>query len=109
METFIITGIIGVIIIVIGCFNRKGDISTLHWYHRQRVTEESRKPYGKQVGLGMMIMGIVTVVFGISAWIQEAMDVLAVLIAGASVLAVGYIAGIAIMIHAMFKYNKGIF
>ncbi|MBQ8331912.1 MAG: hypothetical protein IJX94_05390 [Clostridia bacterium] len=37
-------------IAVLGIINMTGNISSLHWYHRQRVTKEDRKPFGKLVG-----------------------------------------------------------
>ena len=47
MECFITSTVLGFILCVLGCMNMKGNISSLHWYHRQRVTEEDRKPFGK--------------------------------------------------------------
>ena len=49
----IITIVIGIVMILIGFSNRKGNISMLHSYHRKRVTEEDRLPFGKMVGNGM--------------------------------------------------------
>lgn len=58
----IFTAIIGLVIIILGAINRTGNISTLHAYHRNRVSEEDRIPFGKMVGLGTIIVG-----FGIIA------------------------------------------
>lgn len=71
MEAFITTGILGVILIALGVMNMKGNISSLHWYHRQRVTEEDRKPFGKLVGLGTLMIGVAMILFGILFWIYE--------------------------------------
>lgn len=65
MECFITTTIVGIILCVLGCVNMTGNISSLHWYHRQRVTEENRKPFGKLVGLGTLTIGVAIILFGI--------------------------------------------
>lgn len=44
--------IIGVLISALGIMNMKGNISSLHWYHRQRVSPNDVKPFGKSVGFG---------------------------------------------------------
>ncbi len=69
MDNFFVPGILGVILIVLGIMNMKGNISSLHWYHRKRVAEEDRKPFGKLVGLGTLIIGIALVISGILFWI----------------------------------------
>lgn len=109
MSTLLTPGILGVILIVIGIVNMKGNISTLHWYHRQRVTEEDRKPFGKLVGLGTLIIGITLVISGILFWISEAMATELCLIIGCVITVVGIVVGLALSFYAMIKYNKGIF
>ena len=51
MGELIIPLLIGGIVIFLGIENMKGNISTLHSYHRKRVREEDRIPYGKEVDL----------------------------------------------------------
>ena len=46
---------LGAVIIGLGVQNMKGNISSLHRYHRKRVTEEDRIPFGRKVGLGSII------------------------------------------------------
>ena len=65
MGAFLATVILGVIISIIGIINMTGNISTLHWYHRKRVSKEDCKPMGKLVGLGTLIIGIAMIIFGI--------------------------------------------
>ena len=48
-----------------------GNISSLHWYYRQRVTEENVKPFGRLVGLGTLLIGIAMIAFGILFLIYE--------------------------------------
>ena len=64
MATFITVLGLGILISILGVINMTGNISSLHWYHRQRVTEENRKPFGKLVGLGTLIIGLAMIVFG---------------------------------------------
>ena len=65
MAAFITIGGLGLLVCVLGIINMTGNISSLHWYHRRRVTEENRKPFGKLVGLGTLIIGLALIVFGI--------------------------------------------
>lgn len=109
MEAFITTTIVGAILIALGIMNMKGNISSLHWYHRYRVTENDRKPFGKLVGLGTLTIGVAIILFGILFWIYETVMVELVLIFGAILLAAGIVVGLALSFYAMFKYNKGIF
>ena len=62
MATFIIVFGLGVLISVLGVINMTGNISSLHWYHRQRVTEGNRKAFGKLVGSGTLIIGLAMIV-----------------------------------------------
>ena len=105
----IFSAIFGVVCIVIGVLNRKGNISMLHTYHRKRVSEEDRLPFGKLVGLGMIIIGIGLIIASgllfLSAYLQE--NIYA--IAGNVVLGIGFAVGLIINFYAMKKYNKGIF
>ena len=109
VEALITTAVVGIILCVLGCINMTGNISFLHWYHRQRVTEENRKPFGKLVGLGTLIIGIAIIVFGILFFIHEYVQFSALVIIGSVILFAGIIAGMAISFYAMKKYNGGIF
>lgn len=109
MDNFFVPGILGVILIVLGIMNMKGNISSLHWYHRQRVTEEDRKPFGKLVGLGTLIIGIALVISGILLWISEVTATELWLIVGCVITVVGIVVGLVLSFYAMIKYNKGIF
>ena len=65
MIGIVVAFLVGVICIVLGISNMKGNISSLHSYHRDRVSEEDRIPFGKQVGWGTVIVGIGILVFSI--------------------------------------------
>lgn len=109
MEAFITTGLLGVILIALGVMNMKGNISSLHWYHRQRVTEEDRKPFGRLVGLGTLIIGVAMILFGILFWIHEITTQVPYVIIGTVFLGIGIVVGLGLSFYAMIKYNKGIF
>ena len=97
MGEFIIQIIIGLIIIIIGILNMKGNISLLHSYHRKRVKKEDIIPFGKKVGIGNTI--ILAGVFTILNYTHISNVVLSI----------GITMGITIIFYAMFRYNKGIF
>ena len=105
MRDFIIQILIGVILIIIGISNRKGNISLLHSYHRKRVKKEDELPFGKKIGLGTIIIGITIIVAGIlELLLNQSFQYLTNII-----LITGFIPGLVIIIYALFKYNKGIF
>ena len=109
MAAFITTAGLGLLVCVLGIINMMGNISSLHWYHRQRVTEENRKPFGKLVGLGTLIIGLALIVFGTLFFIHEYTQLLALVIIGVVELIAGIVVGMAISFYAMKKYNGGIF
>ena len=109
MECSITSTVLGLILCILGCMNMKGNISSLHWYHRQRVTEEDRKPFGKLVGLGTLMIGVAVILFGILFWIYETMMIEWLIIVGSVILGVGIVVGLGFSFYAMIKYNKGIF
>ncbi len=101
--------IIGVIFIIIGIFNRKGNISLLHSYHRKRVSEEDKLPLGKLVGLGMLIIGVSFIIVSVLGFIENATQNNLFFIIKNIILFVGLILGLGINLYAINKYNKGIF
>ena len=109
MTEGIFTALIGVVCIVIGISNRKGNISLLHSYHTKRVAEEDKLPMGKLVGLGMMIVGVALLLAGglsiAQYFTQEALYAMLTTV----VLAVGLPIGLGLNIYAIIKYNKGLF
>ena len=109
MGAFITIAGFGLLVSILGIINMTGNISSLHWYHRHRVTEENRKPFGKLVGLGTLIVGIAMIVFGVLFLIFEKTQLDFLVILGAAELIAGIIAGMAVSFYAMIKYNKGIF
>ena len=105
----IVAFLVGVVCIVIGISNMRGNISTLHSYHRHRVSEEDRIPFGKQVGLGTMVIGIGIIIFSVLSAVTLYTENNIYILIGTAVLIVGIVAGLIISFKAMIKYNKGIF
>ena len=108
VEVIVVSGL-GILISILGMINMTGNISSLHWYHRQRVTEENRKPFGKLVGLGTLIIGIAMVIFGIMFFIFEKTQIEALVVVGVVELIASIVAGMIVSFYAMKKYNGGIF
>ena len=109
MLGFVVSFIVGIICVIIGILNRKGRIEMLHSYHRHRVEKKDRVPFGKRVGLG-------TILVGVSIMIYSGCEAAAVLTGqklyssvGTALFGVGIMTGLGIIVHALNKYNKGIF
>lgn len=93
---------IGTIISVLGVFNLRGNIGSIHWYNRRKVSKEDQLPYCRCVGLGTLLIGAAMI---ISGFLQALVSVEA----GAVVILVGIIIGLVLILYAQFKYNRGIF
>ena len=105
----IVTFLVGVACIVLGISNMRGNISSLHSYHRSSVSEEDRIPFGKQVGLGTIIVGIGIIVFSVLSSVTLYTENDIFILVGTAVLIIGIILGLVISFRAMIKYNKDIF
>lgn len=93
---------IGTIISVLGIFNLRGNIGSIHWYNRRKVSKEDQLPYCRCVGLGTLLIGAAMI---ISGFLQALVSVEA----GAVVILIGIIIGLVLILYAQFKYNRGIF
>lgn len=102
MTENIVAVIIGIMLIPLGITNIKGNISSIHWYNRRRITEETRKPYGK-------LMGISTIIIGAGIIFAALLEILLKNELAWLVVIPAVVVGLAIMLYAQFKYNKGIF
>ena len=109
MVSSIVTFLVGVVCIALGISNMRGNISTLHSYHRSRVSEEDRIPFGKQVGLGTVLVGIGVIIFGILSAVTLYTEKEIFVVIGTAILGIGIVAGLFISFRAMIKYNKGVF
>lgn len=109
MQEYISTLFIGALCVVLGITNMKGNINSLHRYHRKRVSEEDILPFGKTVGLGTVICGCSVMALGVFMAIAEYTQKEIFVTIGSIVLIIGLIVGLGISFYAMIKYNKGIF
>ena len=96
--------IIGIICIALGISHRKGNVSLMHSYHKKHVSEENLLPFGKLVGLGVIIIGIAFIISGILLFVAGSLPIIA-----NAVLVIGLVIGFAMIFYAMKKYNNGVF
>ena len=93
---------LGIICVMLGIFNMCGNIGTIHWYNRRKVTKENQKAYCMFVGLGTLIVGVAI----IAGAVIQALGNIA---ASGLAIGVGVLIGLALILYAQFKYNKGLF
>ena len=93
---------LGAIISSLGTFNLRGNIGSIHWYNRRKVTKENQLPYCRCVGLGTLIVGLSMILSGI-------VQAFAGMEVGGIIIIVGFMVGLSLIVYAQFKYNKGIF
>ena len=109
----VISGIIcisvGIVIMIFGIMHTTGNISTLHSYHRNNIKEEDKKPFGKRVGAGTIIMGISFVLLGLGMLLGELLALQVLVTIGYITMIVGFIIGMIITLCAIKRYNKTIF
>ena len=101
MENLIAGIVAGLLCIVLGAVNMTGNLTMLHRYHRHRVSEENRLPYGRKVGLGTILCGVGLVLFSLLSLISAVL--------GTAALILFLAVGLGLTFYAMFKYNGGIF
>lgn len=109
MEEYIIAFLVGVLCVILGISNMRGNLSSLHSYHRRRVSEEDRIPFGKKAGLGTIICGCAIMAYGVFSGLSYYFENEILTVVGAGLLIAGLVAGLGLSFYAMFKYNKGIF
>ena len=104
----IISIIVGVVCIGIGLLNMRGNISMLHSYHINNIKEEDKKPFGKLVGIGMIIVGLSLIGYGALFIVYESNPEKLYMDLANIVLIVGLVIGLVISLFAIKKYNKEI-
>ena len=105
----IVSLILGLVCILVGSSNRKGNISMLHSYHRKRVAEEDRLPLGKKVGMGMYLVGAGLILYGGLLVAAELLQMPVLETVATVAMAVGMASGLGLCLFAINKYNKGLF
>ena len=109
MNDWIIPSILGILLIFIGIANMNGNISSLHSYHRHRVSEKDRLPFGKKVGLGTLIIGLSLIASVLLKAAGRSTGTAELNTAGDVIMIAGLVIGLGLNFYAMIKYNKGIF
>lgn len=109
MGKFITVLIFGLFVCTVGAVNMTGNISTIHRYHRHRVLEHNKLPFGKQVGLGTIICGAGCIFASFMLLLDHLLSVPALVFVGWAVIALCAIIGIIVIYRAVKKYNGGIF
>ena len=107
-ETFL-PAIVGILIVMLGYSNTKGNINSVHQYHRARVTEEDRLPFGRMIGLGTMVIGIALITMSCLTFLSERTQQPFFTVIGSIILIIGLVTGLGLSFYAMIRYNKGIF
>lgn len=100
---------LGILLIALGAVNMRGDLSSIHWYHRRRISDADRKPFGRMAGLGTLLIGTGMLLFGILNLAAVQFGCEALIAVGTISLIVLICIGLGMSLYAMLKYNKGIF
>ena len=101
--------ILGIFLCILGRINMKGNISSVHRYHRHRLTEVDKAPFGRLVGLGTLIIGISLIALGCLSLLTELTQNEIFVLIGSVIVVIGIAVGLGMSFYAMLKYNKGIF
>lgn len=109
MAEFLVPFGLGILCIVIGISNMRGNISMLHSYHRKRVAEEDWLPMGRKVGIGTITVGVTVMLYSVLTVLPAYESSRALQIVSDAVMTVGLVAGLGISGWAIIKYNKGLF
>ena len=88
--------LIGGVLIVLGITNIKGNISSIHWYNRRKVSERDIPKSG-------------TLIMGVSMMLSALLEVILKTTIFDYIVLTGYVVGLAIILYGQCKYNKGIF
>ncbi len=94
--------LLGGFLIALGILNIRGNLSSIHWYQRQKITEETARPYGKWIGSGSVVTGGGLFSGGLLTWTPWNP-------AAPYLMAAAIMVGVGLMLYAQFKYNKGLF
>ena len=90
--------ILGIFLSTLGTVNIKGNISTIHSYNRRKVKEEDVPKYGKAVGMGTLVIGVLS--YLVTFWNADAIDYIVL---------PALVIGLSFILYGQIKYNHGIF
>ena len=109
MPGFIVCFLVGTLCVAIGISNVCGNISTIHSYHRNRVSEDNRRAFGKGVGIGMIVCGGGVIAFSALLLVTLYTEIEIFTLIGTGVMLVALAVGLVISLLTIKKYNHGIF
>ena len=95
--------------IILGISNTRGNLSSLHSYHYANVREEDRLPLGRQVGWGLIIVGVGILLMGLFSVLDWYLGKEIFSLIGMIPMVLGLVIGLTLAFRAMIKYNGGIF
>ena len=101
--------VIGIVFLVISIMNFTGNIKMMHSYHIKNIKEEDVKPFGRLVGVGLLIVSVAIITLGV-------LMIPATLLEDEMYITISYfisiplfVIGIGIALFAIKKYNKTFF
>ena len=94
--------LLGCILVIMGVFNCMGNIASIHWYNRRKVAKQNQKAYSRIMGIGTIVIGVGVVLAGVMQAFSDG-QIMEYIMAGSVII------GLAFILYAQFKYNKGIF
>ena len=109
MPALIVAFLVGIVCIVLGASNMRGNIESLHSYHRHRVSEEDRLPFGKKVGLGTIIIGVGILCYSVLSAVTMYTEQNIYMIVGTVLFVASLVVGMILCFRAMKQYNQGVF
>lgn len=109
MERLLTLFFLGAVLLVMGVLNCKGDLRSLHHYHRRRVAEADVPAFGKAVGLGSILCACGCLFFALFDLLAMLTACTALTLVGTCGLVLGMAVGIVLSLYAIIKYNKGLF
>ena len=108
LEFFVSFGT-GALIIFFGIMHMRGNISSLHSYHRNKVVPENIPAFGRLVGLGTILCGVSLIIFSGFGLLTEITGNDLFVLVGSVIMTIGFAVGLAISLYAIKKYNGSIF
>ncbi len=77
----------------------KEDLTVLHDYHSNKLSEENKKAFCTIMGVGLILVGAGIAIYGILLSFSPSIKVLIPM-------AAGFVIGLVMMVYAILKYNK---
>ena len=94
--------LLGVLLCALGYRNIRGNIASIHWYNRKKVSQADAPKYGRAVGTGTFLMGFSLVAaFVVKLALHNEL--------WAYVIGVGFGIGLVLILYGQIRYNRGIF